>query len=56
MYHVALDVTPEQKRQLKLLALTRTGSVQSFMTELVLQELEKETGEEEEIKKAEVKQ
>lgn len=54
VYHVALDVTQEQKHELRMLATSRKQSVQEFMTNIVLRELEKSRGyynEKEEVKK-----
>jgi hypothetical protein len=39
VYHVALELTPEQKTQLKLRATTRGQSVKSYITELVVTSL-----------------
>lgn len=39
MYHVALELSPEQKKQLKLRATTRGQSVKDYVTELVVQSL-----------------
>ena len=48
MYHVALDLTQEQKRQLKLLTYQRGQSVKDFITELVIKSLEKKPNKKEE--------
>lgn len=39
MYHVALELTPEQKTQLKMKAAERHQSVKDFVTELVVKGL-----------------
>lgn len=41
MYHVALELTPEQKMQLKLQATKRGQSIKSYIMELVVKSLSK---------------
>lgn len=50
MYHVALELTPEQKTQLKLRATTRGQSVKSYITELVVKSLDQKSKKEENVK------
>jgi hypothetical protein len=39
-YHVALDLSPEQVKRLKLTATTRDQSVKDFVTELVVKSID----------------
>ena len=41
MYHVSLELTPEQVKQLKQQALNRDLSVKAYVTRLVTRDLEK---------------
>lgn len=47
MYHVALELTPEQIKQLKLQATERDQSVKSYITGLVIKSLDKNAKKEE---------
>lgn len=39
-YHVALALTPEQVKRLRLVAITRDLSVQDYVTEVVIKSLD----------------
>ena len=46
-YHVALELTPEQVKKLKILATSRDTNVKDFVSNLVTKEIEKENRKEE---------
>ena len=43
MYHVALELTPEQKTRLKMTAAERHQTVKDFVSELVVKGLDEAT-------------
>lgn len=45
MYHVGLDLTPDQVKELKQLALKRDMKVKDLVTSLVVNELSKESSQ-----------
>ena len=55
-YHVALELTPEQIKRLKLTATARDQTVRDFVTELVLKATAKATDEVKENKREDKKQ